>query len=100
MSRQESNVVMITATVTAMKEKLNQNTYKKPITELGLTKALTRMNEEIVELAAEFKTGDYLNYDAVRLELADIVNFAGAAIVACDRALAVKKIIGTVKGEE
>ena len=86
MEREQSNIIIIKATVKAMKEKLDENQWKKPIIEMELPQALIRMKEEIGELSEELSKPK-LDYAAIRRELADVVNFAGAAINDCDRRL-------------
>lgn len=91
MKRVNSDAMLIMGTVEAMKEKLIENNWKKPITDLTLPQALLRMKEELVELAEELNKAD-TDYKAIRRELADVVNFAGAAIIHCDREILRGKI--------
>lgn len=85
---------MITSAVKAMKEKLDENEHKPSITMLDLDTAISLMKDELEELKFELwaltirngRTAD--NLKAIRRELADVMNFAGAAVVACERELA------------
>lgn len=75
---------MIVATVIAMREKLNENNHKKPITGLSFSSALGGLKGELVELTDEILSENW-DFVKIRRELADVVNYAGACIFACDR---------------
>jgi NTP pyrophosphatase (non-canonical NTP hydrolase) len=92
MKREESNHILITTTISAMKEKLDEYGWKGNITEMSLTKAILRMQDEVIELAEEFET-TALDYKAIRRELADIINFAAAGIVACEKQIFIQEKI-------
>lgn len=72
-----------------MKEKLIENSHKPDLTKLPLDEAIKYMKGELWELIEELHE-DTWDYKKIRRELADVVNFAGAAICACDRVKGVK----------
>lgn len=86
----ESNDLVISATVQAMKEKLVQNDHKPDLPGVGLKQAIKRMNMELRELDDELIKFEHdaertvENLEAIRLELADVINFAGAAVYDLD----------------
>jgi NTP pyrophosphatase (non-canonical NTP hydrolase) len=75
-----------------MKEKLAENTHKGPITTMVLVEAIERMKIELWELLEELNKEEW-DYVAIRRELADVMNYAGAGVVDCDRVIAISKII-------
>ena len=75
---------MLTSSINAMKEKLDENQFKDPIVYLSLGEAMVLMKGEMQELLEELDKEEW-DYAAIRRELADIQNFAGAGIVACER---------------
>lgn len=75
---------MVIALVIAMKEKLRENVHKDEITSLDLHEAIEGMRQEMWELTEELNEKKR-DYHKIRRELADIANFVGAAVHACDK---------------
>lgn len=84
--------VILKATVDVMKEKLIENQHKPPLTSLTLSDAMTLMKNELKELLFELNQPDW-DYSKIRRELGDVINFAGAGVVDCDRMMAIKELI-------
>ena len=68
----------------AQTEKLRENDHKADITILGLDEAIQLMKAELWELQEELNESER-DIAKVRRELADVLNFGGAGVVACDR---------------
>lgn len=91
LSKGYDNRVLITATINAMREELDNEKYRKNISTLTLPKALTRMKQDIVILSEELSE-QKLDYGDIRKALAKVVISAGAAIVDCNRMIFKKGI--------
>ena len=76
--------ILFSAQINAQKEKLRENDHKGPITTLSLDEAVKLMKGELWEMQEELNEPERDIYK-VRRELADVLNFCGAAVVACDR---------------
>ena len=84
MKRSQTDNDMVVSAVTAMHEKLSENAVKPSITDLYLKEAIVLMKAELDELQEELDA-DEIDYKKTRRELADVLNFAGAAVFDCDR---------------
>jgi hypothetical protein len=81
---------LLSAGTTAQLEKLMQNEHKEGFDNIDIEYAYRRIEEELKELDFElFKDAIEGRFDltAVRLEAADIANFAHMIILKCDKEL-------------
>ena len=90
MSRDYSE--LFTGQLQAQKEKLDENSHKRDFTDLPFSYAWTRIQEEFKELQQECEAIKVdFSYTKIRREAADLANFCGMLILACDKEMEEKK---------
>jgi len=75
--------ILFAEQIQAQKEKLSENSHKGTLL-IPLHYAMDLLTGEYKELLQEFTTIDR-NIEAIRSEAADVANFAGMIILACNR---------------
>lgn len=83
MTRQVSNIAVITQSAEIMKHKLDLNNHKQPITSHTLDELYDMKKGEDHELAEEMDLVKNRDPGKIMHECADIMNLCGAMIVKC-----------------